>query len=60
MIEGYLHPIAIHRFAMKVSCPPQCANPHDRDGCQCREVFSEVAKIPAHISNLEVHRQPQG
>ncbi|EJK66920.1 hypothetical protein THAOC_12108 [Thalassiosira oceanica] len=57
--EGGSLPLAFHCYAIKVSCPSQPV--HSSPGWPAMQgvLLSEVTKIHAQISNLEVH-QPQG
>ena len=59
MSEGRSFPLSFHCYAMKESCPPPSADPRPEWLSMQGVLPSEVAKIQAQISNLEVH-QVQG
>ena len=57
--EGHELPLSIQCYAMKESCAPSSGNRSPKGLLMQGVLTSEVAQIPAQISNLEVHR-PQG
>ena len=59
MSEGRSLPLSFHCYAMKESCPPPSANPRPGWPSVQGVLPSEVTKIHAQISSLEVHH-PQG
>ena len=54
MPEGLWLPLSFHWYAMKESCPPPSADPGPGWLSMQGVLPSEVAKIQAQISNLEV------